>query len=46
LGAVAVAVGGGGRGGVETGVDGVASTVVVVVVVMVDQQISINKDMS
>jgi hypothetical protein len=34
----AVAVGGGGRGGVEMGVDGAASRVVVVIVVMVDQQ--------
>jgi hypothetical protein len=34
----AVAVGGGGRGGVEMGVDGVASRAVMVVVVVVDQQ--------
>jgi hypothetical protein len=42
----AVAVGGGGRGGVETGIDGVALRVVIVIVVMVDQQMSINKDTS
>jgi hypothetical protein len=44
----AVAVVGGGRGGVEMGIDGAVSriVVVVVVVVVVDQQMSINKDAS
>jgi hypothetical protein len=42
----AVAVVGGGSGGVEMGIDGAASRVVVVVVVVVNQQMSINKDVS
>jgi hypothetical protein len=46
LDAVAVAVGVRGRGGVETGIDGAVLRVLMVVVVVVDQQMSINKDVS
>jgi NADH dehydrogenase FAD-containing subunit len=42
----AVAVVGGGRGGVEMGVDGAALRLVVVVVVVVDQHMLIDKDTS